>query len=300
MFVTQKVSTEVIRTRLESQFAEHRPHQEATHVVAATWHCSITPKRRRNSKPNHSIIRTTTHILMSLPSTSSRQCLSDEMVYRSLLQVAPTTMLQLCRRGDWHRVMYRIHRHPHEVVEDCLLYAIRATGYQTSSSSTLGLSIAVVQALLEINPQQIQVLHPLTGTIVHEAIQYWCPNTIIEYLLQEAIFWNTLEDSSKNLLAVQDDIGRTLLHCMVGRWQRFHVSPSTMKMSGTSSKISDVQLFSLIHEAHSSQARVRDIDGYTPLLLLLQTPPPPSFEEESNGLSPQEAEIAQMVQCMFW
>jgi hypothetical protein len=220
---------------------------------------------------------------MSLPSSSHR-LLSDDDVYRTLVS-GTLTLSQLCRRGDWHRVMQRIHRHPHEVVDECLLHAVRATGYQTSTL----LSVPIYHALLQINPRQIQIIHPLTGTIVHEAIQYWCPNTIIDYLL-EAIVLSTF--GSKNLLDVQDDIGRTMLHCMVGRWQRFHVSQISSPKVTT---ISDVELFSRMHRANPRQARVRDIDGYTPLLLILQTPP----SEESDA-SPQETELLQIRTSYTW
>jgi hypothetical protein len=229
--------------------------------------------------------------------SSGPRFLSDEDVYRTLIGASTSSLLQLCRRGDWHRVRQRIQCHPHEVVDDCLWYAIRSTGYHPSSFSSARsppLSVALVLSLLQINPRQLQILHPLTGTILHEAIQYWCPNTIIDFLLHAVIEYNNHQCTfaSKNLLDVQDDIGRTLLHCMVGRWQRFHVAPQIMSSATSSSALSDMQLFSRLHQAHPRQARVRDIDGYTPLLLLLQTPPP-------QDIPAQEAEIHQMAQCML-
>ena len=195
------------------------------------------------------------------------------------------------------------HQHLH-IDDRCLQYVIRSTTIHPtsgmsrhgseSSSSTAANQIdsasqrRVVELLLQHHPGLIAVIHPLTGTIAHEAIQYHNPNHMIHFLLQQMIHHeNNIPQIPPLLFQVQDDIGRTILHCLIGRWQRSHCfyrQGMSTERHGIDDKnnidvrchhdtetVTHLQLFRLIVRAHPPQISIPDYDGYTPLLQLLQT-----------------------------
>lgn len=144
---------------------------------------------------------------------------------------------------------------------------------------------------------QVAVTNRLTGTILHEAIQYRCSNDVVAQLLQLLVDYqqhcvptsngnvmiNAVDNACPvankkiccNLLSVQDDIGRTALHCMVGRWQQFYLTATESSLTSShpqAGAMTDTQLFKRLLETYPKAASTMDADGNTPLMMLLQTP----------------------------
>lgn len=269
-----------------------------------------------------------------------------------------------------------------------------------SNNNSGHLPVAVVEALVRAHPHHLAVQHRLTGTLLHEAIQYRCSNEVIAFLIQclldanpntnnnvqrnddaefavetddehdascsDAAHCNPVESNkvlrqtnqsdsdkqkrngllagtfsrrqnsisssstskSRDLLCIQDDIGRTALHCLVGRWQRTvarrsaaesstdrttwipqsrtwmphtdatHTSGFTNEYIGDAvqqNNLSDGCLFKLLMNSCPRAITMVDADGNTPLLLLVQTA---QLHDDDPFYNHQESELRDIVQAM--
>jgi hypothetical protein len=165
----------------------------------------------------------------------------------------------------------------------------------------------IVRAIVEADRKQFRIealsSHRMTGSILHEAIEYQCSYDVVHYLID--CFREEQESPSAvhfhSWLATQDYLGRTPLHCLIERWKRFPTSDST----GARSTIPFQTVFEKLLSAYPDAVGMPDTDRNTPfMMLLLWSAPHPMNdhrpENDSNvSFECYEQEILEMVKIFL-
>ncbi|KAL3914740.1 MAG: hypothetical protein SGILL_005978, partial [Bacillariaceae sp.] len=176
-------------------------------------------------------------------------------------------LLELCHSGSWDEVAARSKTHPFEV-------AARKEGGQTTALSLAVRAkapLSTVQAVLKADESQITVVHPVRGSILHEALKHRVTDDVLEFLVDAATrSENGMSDSEKTkttcrMLSRKDELGRVPLHYMVERVVRDydHGMPTTTASRRTFEQV--------VKQCPHGIAQI-DADGNTPLILLLLVP----------------------------
>ena len=218
---------------------------------------------------------------------------------RTLQPTREAELLRLCRTRKWMGATLRSQSHPFEATpnEVCL----RGEGSTVLSLAVrLGAPRDVLQSLLAANLHQIGITHRLRGSILHDALKHGVSSDVFSYLLEQLIDYQVriLDcDSRKlsrcrhrsrdflpvsvqsvqenrpvggpDLLGCQDDLGRTVLHCLVEQIKKS--SKSSLKQRWSLS--STLQCIRTVLHAYPTIVKMRDADGNTPLLLILCAAP---------------------------
>jgi len=221
-----------------------------------------------------------------------------------VVSTSDTPLIRLFRHRKWPEVLERLRTTPSE--------AYPTEGVLRGEKSTIlalalrvGAPFEVIRALVDANRQQLVVCHRFAGSVIHEALRYLASDEVFSYIFTEAMRQQSSDQRQKqtsstnlspyfssqfqcvhvqenrvvqapNLLQVQDDLGRTVLHHVVEQIQR------RRSMLGRHTR-SSYNIFRRLIEAHPELVHTADSDGNTPLVLLLsQHPdtPEPELEHE--------------------
>jgi ankyrin repeat protein len=227
---------------------------------------------------------------------------NETMMMRSMPRTEPTRWVKACREGAWNEV------------RSYLEQVSGTTGYEpgmltAAIRSPQLVPLEIVRAIIRADPKQFRVealssSHRMTGSILHEAIEYHCSYDVVKCLIdsmQEA-HEESSEDYRIHYLATQDYLGRTPLHCLIERWKRFTTSDS----AGPRSTVTFQTVFETLVSAYPDAIGMPDGDRNTPFIMLLLWSPPhhPTndhrLENDSNGgLECYEQEILEMIKIFL-
>lgn len=194
---------------------------------------------------------------------------------------------RLFRHRQWEDVLTHVAARPGDVAPTeatlrgdkptCLAIALR-----------MGAPMEVIRALVQANRHQLIVCHRFAGSVIHEAVRYMAPEQVFSFVFDEALKeqrdakrgQQSISQSSEfldfrhvhiqesrlvhapDLLLVQDDLGRTVLHHIVEQVQRRRSLP------GSNAECT-FKIFQRIIEECPELVHISDSDGNTPLVLLL-------------------------------
>jgi hypothetical protein len=221
-----------------------------------------------------------------------------------------TPLVTFCRSRKWHEVLERLASHPAEATPTEAALRGEATTV-LACALRLGAPYAVIEGLVGANRQQLVVCHRRAGSVLHEALRYMASDEIVSWVLEQTLEEQAskqrahqskgpqhhaaqfqcvhVQESSRvilapNLMQVQDDLGRTVLHHIVEQVRRRRINLSRRPMS-------TFQIFRQLLEAHPGLVHTVDADGNSPLVLLLS--------QHSDTLEEElEEEIYAMVQYL--
>ena len=222
-------------------------------------------------------------------------------------------LVLLFRQRKWQEVIERIQKNPSEVsASEAAQRGERPT--VLAMALRIGAPIQVIEAIAQCDRQQLVICHRFAGSIVHEALRYLACDQVFNFVFREAMEQQEYTKKGRqsslsglpatsfssqfqcvhvqenrvvqapNLLEVQDDLGRTVLHHVVEQIQR-------RKIILGSKAGSSFSMFQQLIEAHSGLVHMTDSDGNTPLVLLLS-------QHHDNPDPDLEQEIFQMVEYL--
>lgn len=203
-------------------------------------------------------------------------------------------LVRLCEKRLWTDVEDRSSSHPHEAAPS--ESSLRGQGSTALSAAVRSAApLEVIRSLAVVNRHQIAITNQTRGSLLHEAIKHLVDNDVCYFLLEEMIQyqqsmrayqtnWSTkynmgaaefkhvsIQDQRvvgcTNLLAVEDDLDRTALHCAVERFTRSRGS---------------IELIRRLVVAYPAAVARKDSDGNTPLILLLLGMPRTRFRSDPN------------------
>jgi hypothetical protein len=140
----------------------------------------------------------------------------------------------------------------------------------------MGAPLTVIQSIVDADASQLSVTNRVRGTVLHEVLGQGVSLMTTKYLLQAC-----KDNSYGGILAKTDELGRTILHCIV-----LHAIKA-LHCPGTTWTV-----FRELVMSHPAAVRSADCDGNTPLLLLLL------HQDTYRQNSMSEAHIFRMVKLM--
>lgn len=250
-------------------------HENSTNTLS---HEYLTYKLAFRKSPHIAlgyILKSSSSSSLCSKPVNARRCGSDKKT-TALERNMSTQLIKLCRAKTWSLVEERCRDYPREALpnESCkagdgttvLAIAIRG-----------GAPLTVIQSIVEANPSQLSVVHRRRGSIMHESLGQGASLKVIRYFLKAA-----RDHSAIEVFSMKDELGRTVLHCLV-----LHAI-NAIGCPGTCWNI-----FQTVVLASPVAVRTMDCDGNTPLLLLLL------HQDTHRQNSMHEAQIHRMVKLML-
>lgn len=231
-------------------------------------------------------------------------------------------LIGLCQERRWAAVYDRASAHPGEATPSDV--SLRGAGTTVLSLALrLGAPRRVLVSLHAAHPHQVGVIHRNRGTLLHDALRFRVAEDVLDFVVQATIefqqsperlallsggcstrFLTTTHHSKlpqfqhvhiqnnrviggPNILGVQDELGRTVLHYIVESIQYNFVEPKK--------RIFFWNMFLLLLRHFPDLVGITDTDGNTPLisLLVLQKPAIPHFADQF------EDDICSMAKVML-
>mmetsp|Transcript_27739 Transcript_27739/g.76348 ORF Transcript_27739/g.76348 Transcript_27739/m.76348 type:complete len:355 (-) Transcript_27739:2225-3289(-) len=213
---------------------------------------------------------------------------------KSLTPQPKPKLVCLCQARDWDAVRKRVSNFPQEATPSHT--AIRGTSSTVLSIALrLGAPKHVLQDLQQANPHNVGVTHKSRGSLLHDALRYRTSEEVLDLVFRWTIEYqqsvlgsfgsnrnryghgpsylvmfqqvhiqeNRIVDD--DLLGARDDLGRTVLHCLVECIQNSLLEPQRRKL---------MHIFDLLLQVHPDLVGVSDSDGNSPLVLALASPKP--------------------------